>query len=55
MVEIVAEDEGVAFDGVFEDDAEGDAVGVVFVCGVLEVGVALGGVVRVAFSLFSTV
>ena len=48
MVEVIAEEEGVAVDGVLEDDAEGDAVGVVFVRGVLEVGVAGGGVFRVA-------
>lgn len=52
MVKVVAEKEGVAVDGVFEDDAEGDAVGVVFVRGMLEVGVARGGVFGVACFIF---
>lgn len=48
-VEVVAEDEGVAVDGVFEDDGEADRVLVVDVLRVAEVGVCLGGVVGVAW------
>jgi hypothetical protein len=48
-VEVVAEDEGVAVDGVFEDDGEADRVLVVDVLRVAEVGVCLWGVVGVAW------
>lgn len=51
-VEVIAEEEVRAGDGVFEDDGEGDGVLVGGVEGVGEVGVSFGGVVGVAWFLF---
>lgn len=49
-VKVVAEEEIVAVDGVFEDDGEADGVLVVLMKRVVEVRVCLGGVIGVAWT-----